>query len=420
MTFIRTLAAATLGILATGCTQITLDWAKMKPVDDPAAPEVLSSLATNPPVRTVSEWQEQRRPLIQDILQKEIYGTLPASETTQLLSHRVIDKAAFGGRATFEEFRVEVTPSFSNGNSGDFIVAVVTPNNADGPLPLIMMQSFCPRWDAVPHPDATAPEGEKPGEQIPGVFRFVFGRFVCTPPLEDITKAGYAVALVNPGELVPDQGDAGLAALKRLSIAHTDDATRWGAIAAWGWTFSRVIDVLADDPRFDQDKIIAYGHSRFGKSALLAAAYDDRVDGVIAHQSGTGGASLNRRKKGESVKAITDSYPHWFSSSYASYAGREEELTLDQHHLLALVAPRPIMLGNARRDVWSDPNGAFRAAQGASPVYELYGADGFTPTRLDQFEPDQPLSFWLRPGTHGVVKEDWPAFLAFLDAHFKD
>ncbi|MEL7488985.1 MAG: hypothetical protein AAGJ87_17460 [Pseudomonadota bacterium] len=141
---------------------------------------------------------------------------------------------------------------------------------------------------------------------------------------------------------------------------------------------------------------------------------------MIAHQSGTGGASLNRRKKGESVKAITSSYPHWFSRVYASYAGREEEMPVDQHHLIALVAPRPVLLGNARRDVWSDPNGAFRAAIGADPVYELLGAEGLDQPRLNAFNPAADVAFWIRPGTHGVVKEDWPAFLTFLDAHFAD
>jgi hypothetical protein len=93
-------------------------------------------------------------------------------------------------------------------------------------------------------------------------------------------------------------------------------------------------------------------------------------------------------------------------------------MPVDQQALLALIAPRPVLLGNARRDVWSDPAGAFRAAKAADAVYELYGAKGLTAKKLDQFDPSAELSFWIRPGTHGVVKEDWPAFLEFLRAHF--
>ena len=255
------------------------------------------------------------------------------------------------------------------------------------------------------------------GGPLGGVMTYVFGRYICTPPFEMILDRGYGVAVLD-ASVIPDQRDEGLSELRRLSAGHEDDGTRWGAIAAWGWLYSRAIDALEGDPRFAQDGFITWGHSRYGKAALVAAAWDDRVAGVIAHQSGTGGASLNRNKKGESVGAITDAYPHWFAENYAAFAGREDDMKVDQHLLLGLIAPRPVLLGNARRDVWSDPNGAFRAAMGADGVYALYGAQGLAQERLDQWRPDAELAFWLRPGTHGVVKEDWPAFLEFLDAHF--
>jgi hypothetical protein len=139
----------------------------------------------------------------------------------------------------------------------------------------------------------------------------------------------------------------------------------------------------------------------------------------VSHQSGTGGAALNRKKNGESVKEITDTYPHWFSEAYAKKDWDSEDVSVDQHALLALVAPRPIFLGNARRDVWSDPNGSFRSAQGASDTYKLYNKTGLKQDSLKPFHPDADIGFYLRSGTHGVVKEDWPAFLVFLDAHIK-
>jgi len=132
-----------------------------------------------------------------------------------------------------------------------------------------------------------------------------------------------------------------------------------------------------------------------------------------------GGASLNKGKRGESIAEITEIYPHWFAQSYAEFADREEHMPLDQHALIALIAPRPLFLGNARRDVWSDPNGAFKAAIGATPVYNLYKKQGLNQDKLRPFIAGADISFHLRPGTHGIVKEDWPAFLAFLDAHTK-
>ena len=164
--------------------------------------------------------------------------------------------------------------------------------------------------------------------------------------------------------------------------------------------------------------ILSHGRA-IRRSALVAAAFDPNVDAVISHQSGTGGASLSRDKPGETVQDITNGYPVWFSPAYSGYAKNEDALPIDQHHLLALIAPRPILLGNAKRDVWSDPNGAFRAAQGATPAYTLYGSSGLTRSKLNEFDPAADIAFWIRPGTHGVVKEDWPAFLDFLDAHFK-
>ena len=163
------------------------------------------------------------------------------------------------------------------------------------------------------------------------------------------------------------------------------------------------------------DQVVAYGHSRYGKTALLAAAFSDNIDGAIAHQSGTGGASLLRDDKGESIQQVLENYPHWFSSKFSEFAANENTLPIDAHNLLALIAPRPVLLGNARRDVWSDPAGAFNAARAANSAW---GNHGLNANRLDEFRPDDSLSFWLRPGTHGIVKEDWPAFLDFMDAHF--
>ena len=165
--------------------------------------------------------------------------------------------------------------------------------------------------------------------------------------------------------------------------------------------------------------IITAGHSRYGKTALLAAAYSDNIDGVISHQSGTAGASLFRDKPGETLADIVNGYPHWLAKSAMTFVEQTNTLPNDQHHLLALIAPRPVLLGNAKRDVWSDPEGAFRAAKEASGIYELYNTAGLQQERLDKFNPASDLSFWLRSGTHGIVEEDWPAFIDFLNAHFK-
>jgi fermentation-respiration switch protein FrsA (DUF1100 family) len=189
-----------------------------------------------------------------------------------------------------------------------------------------------------------------------------------------------------------------------------------GAIGAWAWLYSRAIDVLEADPRIDAERIAIWGHSRNGKSALLAAALDPRIAAVIAHQSGRGGAALNASDAGESRTKMMESYPHWFPPLYADADGADG---FDQHHMLALIAPRPVLLGNGRRDAWADPVGAYRAAQAADPAFELFGVRGFAQETMTGFEPAAELSYYMRSGLHGVTSADWRAFLAFLDAHLK-
>lgn len=411
MTRIRAIILASAAFAASGCVEATIAWADLEPNGVAAAPAL--------DYASVSAWEAQGAPAARLMLQQSEYGMMPDRSSSSIISRKTLNEDTFGGHGRLDEYRVAAAATFggeevavkSRDGADGFIMDVATPKG-DGPFPVILMQTFCPRWGTLP--DAAVNGAPTPLKKRGGIETYVFGRYICTPPIEAILDAGYAVATIFPSEFIPDDRAEGLFELRRLSPGHADDETRWGAIGAWGWAFSRMIDALEEDPRLDKTAMIAFGHSRYGKSALVAAAFDPRIDGVIAHQSGTGGAALNRDKKGESIAKITKSYPHWFARSY-----REDEAApYDQHMLLALIAPRPILLGNARRDVWSDPNGAFRAAMGADPVYQLYGGRGLDQGALKPYDPTSQIAFWIRPGTHGVVKEDWPAFLEFLKAHF--
>jgi len=409
-----------LALLAScGPTKLTITRAHLTPKGMVASPALLPASAS------LTQWESQIRPDIEYKLQEQVFGFLPESSSTQIVDHKIISKSAFNGKAQAEEYTLIATATFTGVQSQTppFKMVVLTPIGAKEPLPVILLESFCPNHNTVPL-DAVSkdPDGSNcgGGGLMNGLMKFVFGRYIATAPNEMIIDRGYALAAIYPSEYAPDRSSRAMPALRALSEGHKDDTTRWGTIAAWGWGYSRMIDVLERDARFSTGAMVAYGHSRYGKAALVAGAYDPRIDGVIAHQSGTGGASLNKQKKGETVKDITKGYPHWFSQNYASYAKREDEMSVDQHGLLGLIAPRPIFLGNARRDVWSDPNGAFRAAQGATPVYKLYKKQGLEQEKLKTFIPNANISFYIRPGTHGVVKEDWPAFLEFMDAHYKN
>jgi len=400
------LCVVVIGLLSScSGTRVLMQTTPSKPKNIAASPAITTS--------DLFQWKTEKAD-IRQILETEVYGKYPDSLTIDPTQTHPVNGQYFGGKSRIEIETLTLSNP-ENDQSRDFKLIVVYPIEATSSAPVIIMQSFCPSNDVIPEADMRPPPGItfscSGNGMMDKVFGYFFGRYIRTPPIEMILDHGYAFAVMYPPEFIPDSAGAGLAAIDSF-FSDQEPANRTHAIAAWSKQFSLVANHLKSKPEFSA--AITYGHSRYGKTALVAAAYDSNIDAVISHQSGTGGASLSRNKPGETVADITSGYPHWFTKNY-----KEINLTLDQHHLLALIAPRPVLLGNAKRDVWSDPEGGFRAAQGATPVYQLYGSDGLRQSKLTNFDPFADLSFWIRPGTHGVVKEDWPAFLEFLDAHFK-
>ncbi len=356
----------------------------------------------------------------QDDLRKSFQETLYGSYPNELIVDEVdsrLSKETFGGIATIE-FKTLRVKNPANSVSKRFGLILVKPASLSKPSPLILTQNFCPNHDVVKADDAPLPDQgfSCEGSAFFGVLmHYFFGRYIVSPPFQNILEKGYAIGVLHPPEFIPDHPLSANEELETLFSNYTDNQ-RPGALMAWAAQAILTTEILKSDT--DIGPIIHWGHSRYGKVGLLAAAHSENIQGVIAHQSGTAGASLSRGGSGETLLDILNGYPHWLGSAAFSYAPNVEKLPFDQHHLIGLVAPRPILLGNARRDVWSDPEGAFRAGRAASNIYGLYDSTGLTAERLGDFRPKDDISFWIRPGTHGVVKEDWPAFLKFLESHF--
>jgi hypothetical protein len=249
-----------------------------------------------------------------------------------------------------------------------------------------------------------------------------------------VIDRGYAFANFYHGDIDPDKPDFSDGIHPHfLKPGQTQRGPHdWGTLAAWAWGIHRAVDYLHQDKDIDTSRIAVVGHSRNGKAALLAAAFDERIDLVIPHQAGCGGTAPSRTKNpgAETVKIINSGRSHWFNDTFSLFNDDVDKLPFDQHCLFALCAPRPILLSNAEEDQWADPAGQFDLLVAADPVYKLLGSPGLASQRRRHADLyarvpptgqllDSPLGYFLRPGKHSMTPDDWKIFLAFADKHFR-
>jgi hypothetical protein len=237
-----------------------------------------------------------------------------------------------------------------------------------------------------------------------------------------LIEAGFGFATFYYGDVEPDfEGGLkyGVRALY-LKPGQTEPAPdAWGAIAAWGWGMSRVLDYLQTEPKVNTRRVALFGASRLGKTVLWAGARDTRFAAVIACCSGEGGASLSRRDFGETVANLTTHFPYQFCTNYQKFAHRVNDLPVDANMLLSLMAPRPLLLQTGNKDLWGDPKGEFLAEVAAGPVYRLLGAQDLgTDVWPAAGTPIlHTLGYYMHDGGHGPLPADWSIFLQFLKMH---
>jgi hypothetical protein len=374
------------------------------------------------PVTDAKTWQEKRRAEILRLFEEHVYGKSPGRPSGMRFVVLESDPKALDGRATRRQVRI-LLAGREDGPAMDLLLYL--PNGAGGRKPAFLALNF--QGNHAVHSDPAIRLSERwiaAGEGVVDHRATAASRGAAASrwPAETLMKRGYALATCYYGDIEPDRdgawkegvrGHFGPGAFGNLG------PTDWGAIGAWAWGLSRALDYLATDPDIDGARVAVLGHSRLGKTALWAAAQDERFALAVSNNSGAGGAALARRRFGETVAFITSAFPHWFSLRHREYADRESALPVDQHMLLALTAPRPLYVASAEEDLWADPRGEFLAARAADPVYRLLGTEGLGTEAMPAVDTPigKTIGYHVRRGRHDLTVEDWKQYVAFADRH---
>ncbi|MDA0989449.1 MAG: acetylxylan esterase [Verrucomicrobia bacterium] len=374
-------------------------------------------------VTTRAEWESTRRPQILDLFSRYVYGRSPAAPArcdAEMVSH---ETRALGGSAIRKQLELRLMNDPSAPTAG---LLIYLPAKARGPVPLFLGLNF--HGNHTVHADPGIfisenrrrhPSGEEPdiGDQ-PNPPR---GEKAHRWQIEKLLSRGYGLATIYRGDIEPDNPDGWRHGIRNGAADLKGQPDGWAAISAWAYALSRAMDYCETDSDIDATRVAVMGHSRLGKTALWAGAQDQRFALVISNNSGCGGAALSRRRFGETVAQINKGFPHWFCHNFKQFNRREDDLPLDQHFLMALMAPRPVYIASAQEDLWADPRGEFLSGRHADPVYHLYGKRGL---ETDAYPPvnqsiGASVGYHVRTGQHDVTAYDWEQFLNFADRHMR-
>lgn len=367
------------------------------PAGESALPDPLIA-ADGTPVRSADAWTARRAELL-ELFRREVYGRAPVERPADLtFTVAETTPGMMDGAATRKQVRIAWK---GPGGSGGLDLLLFVPSTHAKPVGCFLL--ICNRGS-----DNTDPT-----------------RSVKKPfwPAESIIARGYAAAVFHVDDVDPDKDDGFKDGVHGVfdPPGQPRGGDAWGTIAAWAWGASRVVDYLVTDADLDAQRIAVVGHSRGGKTALWCGAQDTRVALTVSNDSGCTGAAISRGKTGESIAKINTSFPHWFCANYKRWNGREAELPVDQHELVALCAPRLVYVASASEDVWADPSAEFRSCVAASPVWQLLGKQGIVATVMPDVEqPVQTgaIGYHLRTGKHDLTVYDWQRYLDFADRHF--
>jgi hypothetical protein len=383
----------------------------------PGLPDPLTMLDGRK-VATWNQWLKQRRPELKALFQHYMYGWFAqAAKVRGEVTYT--DPQFFEGQATLKL----VTLSFRGVATPQIHLMLVTPNHRVGPAPVFLGMNFTGNHSLVAdtHVPLTTSWMRDNGAGVVQHHAIEAGRgkAIQSWSLETTIRRGYAVGTYYLGDVEPDTTNAagGIRESLRNRPGAPDD---WGTLAAWAWGLQRVVDYVETDRAIDKKHIALVGHSRLGKAAMLAGAFDERVALVVPLQAGTCGTAPSRGTVGESVDRLNHAFPHWMCGEFKTFGACTDRLPFDQHCLVAMCAPRLVLFGQAVEDVWANPPGAFDMLKGADKVYRLAGVEGISEQTMPETNKlvGGNLGYFIRPGKHSMTALDWGYFLDFADRHW--
>ena len=363
-------------------------------------PELMTAFSGEK-IASVEQWETVRAPELLEEFTAEEYGRRPTERPAALaFENAEPDKMMMDGKAIRKRIRAMYAGPYGGGS---FTFTAFIP---EGERPVPAFVFICNR---------------NPVENIDPERVNKSGFW----PAEEIVARGYAAIAFWNGDIAPDRNTGntiGVFAAFDDVAANRRKADSWGTLSAWAWGASRVMDWIETEPTLDAKHVAVVGHSRGGKTALVAGVYDKRFAMACSNDSGCSGAKLNHidLPKSEHVAQIEKNFTYWFCRNYIMHVNAETEWRVDQHEFIALMAPRLVCIASATEDLWAGPEGEYWSGVLASPAWELYGKKGLVSSGFPP--PEKPLqdgciSYHLRTGTHNLTPYDWKVYMDFADRH---
>ncbi|MBQ6533931.1 MAG: hypothetical protein IJI37_02070 [Opitutales bacterium] len=368
-------------------------------------------------IETAAQWSNVGRRKVLDFFDAQVYGKIPPRPKSLKFELLESSDDALGGAALRRQYKII---SADAKGSHEFVVLVYIPKNAGGKVPAFVCPNFWGNYSISDEKQVIIPRPFR----ISGVKRVPVSDADrgCRPeriPVRDIVSRGFAIATFCYCDVYPDycSKDGSPDSIYRIfDFASASD--KGAAFAAWAWGDIRVMDLLERIPEIDARHVAVAGHSRLGKTALVAGAHDTRFAYVISNNSGCMGAALSKRSYGENIDSMVNAnFPFWFVPEFKKYAGNERALPFDQHHFLAAVAPRMLYCASSSEDFWADPEGELLGLIGACPAFALFGAKNF-PT-LDALELEKPfhgdVAYHIKKAKHSMTPYDWKNYMDYAE-----